>query len=102
MNSNYKIKCIVTGQELGRSPKYLEKQYQKYGFTSIDAFRDQYIGRVARKLLKAGRTVDSIRQEFNCDITTSVTEETLVRYQLQKPVSTGLRNQQKPTLRVAA
>jgi hypothetical protein len=79
----YKIKCIVTSEELGRSPKYLEQQAAKYGFSSVESFRSQYIGRTARRLLKEGRTVESIREEYKNEITTPVTEETLIRFRIK-------------------
>jgi hypothetical protein len=100
MKSKYTIKCNVTGQDLVRTPKYLREQYQKYGFESIEDMRQQYIGRAGRKLLKSGKSVDEIRNEFNCDIKTPINTETLVRFKIQKSTNMSIkRSEVKPTIK---
>jgi hypothetical protein len=101
MKNKYTIKCNVTGLDLVRTPKYLKEQTEKYGFESVDALRSQYIGRTARKLLKEGKSVDEIRNQYNCSIQTPVTAETLIRFKVQKASGTInlRRSEQKPTLK---
>jgi hypothetical protein len=101
MKNKYTIKCNVTGLDLVRTPKYLREQVEKYRFNSIDALREQYIGREARKLLKEGKSVEEIRNQFNCSINTPITSETLIRFKVQKVSGTInlRRSEQKPTLK---
>jgi hypothetical protein len=100
MKTKYTIKCNVTGLDLVRTPNYLKEQIQKYKFDSIDSLRGQYIGRVGRKLLKEGKSVDEIRNQFNCDIKTPISTETLIRFKVQKTSSTSnLRTEKKPSIK---
>jgi hypothetical protein len=101
MKNKYTNKCNVTGLDLVRTPKYLKDQTQKYGFDSVEALREQYIGRTARKLLKEGKTVDEIRSQYNCSINTPITSEILIRFKVQKSSGTInlRRSEQKPTLK---
>ena len=101
MKNKYTIKCNVTGLDLVRTPKYLREQAEKYRFNSIDALREQYIGREARKLLKEGKSVEEIRNQYNCSINTPITSETLIRFKVQKTSGTInlRRSEQKPTLK---
>ena len=101
MKTKYTIKCNVTGLDLVRTPKYLKEQTQKYGFDTIDDMRNQYIGREGRKLLKSGKSVEEIRNQYNCNIETPITTETLIRFKVQKISGTSnlRRSEQKPTLK---
>lgn len=100
MKTKYTIKCNVTGIDLVRTPKYLRDQIQKYGFDSANSFREQYIGRTARKLLKEGKTVEEIRNQFNCSIQTPISTETLIRFKVQKNSGgNNLRSEKKPSIR---
>jgi len=100
MKTKYTIKCNVTGLDLVRTPKYLREQIQKYGFDSVDSLREQYIGRTARKLLKEGKTVEEIRNQFNCSIQTPISTETLIRFKVQKTSGTNnLRSEKKPSVK---
>ena len=94
MKNKYTIKCNVTGLDLIRTPNYLKDQVKKYKFDSVDALREQYIGREGRKLLKQGKSVEEIRQQFNCQITTPIKTETLIRFKVQK--SSNITNQRTP------
>jgi len=101
MKTKYTIKCNVTGLDLVRTPKYLREQIQKYGFDSVDSLREQYIGRVGRKLLKEGKTVEEIRNQFNCGIQTPISTETLIRFKVQKISATNsLRSEKKPSVKM--
>jgi len=100
MKTKYTIKCNVTGLDLVRTPKYLREQIQKYGFDSVESLREHYIGRVGRKLLKEGKSVEEIRNQFNCDIKTPVSTETLIRFKVQKTSGTSnLRTEKKPSIK---
>jgi len=79
-----KVRCIVTGELLTKTPAALEKQAKKYGFASTDALIEQYLGREARGLLKEGKTVEEIRKATGCPIITPVTDETLIRFGVKK------------------
>ena len=100
MKTKYTIKCNVTGLDLIRTPKYLRDQIQKYGFDSVDSLREHYIGRTGRKLLKEGKTVEEIRNQFNCNIQTPISTETLIRFKVQKNSGiNNLRSEKKPTVK---
>jgi len=79
-SDKYQIQCVVTGQVLKRRPDFLAHQAEKYGFKTIEDLRAVYIGREARNLLKTGRTVEDIRAEKNCTITTNISEADLIRF----------------------
>lgn len=99
-NNSYTIQCVVTGKDLIRTPHFLKQQCQKYGFESVEDLRSIYIGREGRKLLKQGKTVEEIRSQFQCPLTSPVTTDTLIRFKVRK--SSGklnLRSPEKPTLK---
>ena len=79
-----KITCIVTGESLIRTPQAIAEQIKKFGFKDEGALRSQYIGMKARQLLKSGQSVEEIRQQSGCDITTEVLPETLIRFKIRK------------------
>lgn len=94
------IQCIITGKELIRTPHFLKQQCQKYGFESEQDFRSVYIGREGRKLLKQGKSVEEIRSHFNCQLTTPVNFDTLIRFKVHKSSGkVNLRSPEKPTLK---
>jgi len=86
----------VTGLDLVRTPNYLKDQVKKYKFDSVEALREQYIGREGRKLLKQGKSVDEIRQQFNCQISTPIKSETLIRFKVQK--TSAVSSQRTPQI----
>ena len=56
--------CIVTGSPKYIPPSLVKNKLKKFG--SKDDFRNHYISREARKMLKQNMTVDEIRQQLNC------------------------------------
>lgn len=101
MKNKYTVKCNVTGIDLIRTPKYLREQIQKYGFNNADEFRNQYIGREGRKLLKEGKSIEEIRSQYKCDLQTPISQETLIRFKIKKGSGSTVlrRSEEKPTLK---
>jgi hypothetical protein len=67
--SKYKIQCTITGLWSNINTRWMEKIIQKHG--SVDAFRDKYVCRDAKRLLKEGKTAGEIRAMVDAGTLTS-------------------------------
>lgn len=56
-----KIRCAVSGIVTGCRPDVFDKRVEKYG--SVDAMMASYVCSEAKRMLRAGRSIDDIRSE---------------------------------------
>lgn len=59
-NNHNTYKCIVTGAEKYIPPSLLKNKIKKFG--DVDSFRQHYVSKEAKKLLKSGNTVPQVRE----------------------------------------
>lgn len=62
-----KLTCVITGTNRPTNQKYLESKAAKRGVT-VDEFVNFYTSKQAVKRLRAGMSVDEVRQELNVDL----------------------------------
>ena len=61
-----KLTCVITGTNRPTNQKYLESKAAKRGVT-VDHFVNFYTSKQAVKRLRAGMSVEDVRQELNVD-----------------------------------
>ena len=71
-----KLTCIITGKVRPTNEKYLASKAEKKG-VSVQEFAQYYAGKQAVKRLRAGMSVEDVRQELNAEVTTPVSPETV-------------------------
>ena len=66
------LTCILTGKCFRIGLTVQQKQSERLKFDSVEEYRQYYICKEARALLKIGETEDEIRKKFNCDNKTPI------------------------------
>ena len=87
MKSNY-YTCVITGEDKYIPPSLAKNKLQKFG--SEEELRKHYVSPAAAKLLRAGQTVDEIREELNIKGLPTVPPIILTRLNLMRKKK-GLR-----------
>ena len=57
-----KIRCVVTGEEVGVRPHIFDKRVAKFG--SVEALLKGYISSMGKRMLRDGMSVTQIRTQF--------------------------------------
>ena len=68
-----KLTCIITGSTRPTNDRYLKTKAEKRG-VSIEDFTRYYACKQAVKRLRAGMTVEQVRQDLGAEVTTPVTD----------------------------
>ena len=66
------LTCILTGKIFKIGYVSLINQIKKLKFDTLEDYQNFYICKEARKLLSDGKTIEEIRNIFNCDITIEI------------------------------
>jgi hypothetical protein len=71
-----KLICIITGKVRPTNEKYLAEKAESRG-VGMDQFIQYYACKQAVKRLRAGMSVEQVRQELDSEVTTPVLDETV-------------------------
>ena len=75
-SSSPQLTCIITGKTRPTNDRYLKSKAEKRG-VSVEDFTRYYASKQAVKRLRAGMSVEQVRQELDADVTTPVSDGTV-------------------------
>ena len=81
-STSHQLTCVITGNTRPTNERYLRSKAEKKGIT-VNDFVQYYAGKQAVKRLRAGQSVEEVRQELNADVTTPISDEavqTILKY----------------------